>query len=161
MTAMELSRIIGMVDDDIIEDCMAVKSRRPLKIFIIAAVVCAMAFTTAFALSPEFRHMLISVFSPVYDEEAFTAIDEGHRTGNFDEDDVIMTFLSHLEQEENITIKTENGYDYDINEISENIHEVLVHCPDDVTEVILRVENIPYKETTGLWQVTGYNMITE
>lgn len=161
MTAKQLCDIIGMADDAIIAEALDYypKRRIRLKFVLAAAAISALIFSTAFALNPAFREFFISVLFPAYTEESYTSIDEGHLTGSFDEDDVIMTFLSTLENDKDIKIRSESGYDYKISEITDSLHEVEVDCADEKTTIVLTVENTPYKETTGLWQVTGYKIV--
>ena len=111
MTGKQLCDMLGGIDESLIYDALEYKPRKKvlLKTLIAAAAVSALIFSTAFALSPSFREFFISVLSPVYDEESYTSIDNGHMTGSFDEDNVIMTFLDSLEKEENISIKSEKG----------------------------------------------------
>lgn len=160
MTGKQLCDMLGGIDESLIYDALEYKPRKKvlLKALIAAAAVSALIFSTAFALSPSFREFFISVLFPVYDEKSYTAIDNGHMTGSFDEDDVIMTFLDSLEKEENIRIKSEKGYDYTVSEISETKHEVSVSCAEKGISIYLITENIPYEETSGLWQVTAYRI---
>ena len=160
MTGKQLCDMLGGIDESLIYDVLEYKPKKRvlLKTLIAAATVSALIFSTAFALSPSFREFFISVLFPVYDEKSYTAIDNGHMTGSFDEDNVIMTFLDSLEKEENIGIKSEKGYDYTVSEISETKHEVSVSCAEEGISVYLITENIPYEETSGLWQVTAYRI---
>lgn len=162
MTGKQLCSVLGDIEEDLLEECLEyrpAKSRiRPL---MLAAAIALLALSTACAVIPDLREALISVFFPGYGQEEFTAIDEGHLTGSFDEDDVIMSFLDKLEREEEINIKTSSGYDYSISKISETEHEATVYCADQRTRIILRVTNIPYKQTTGLWQVSAYAVLKQ
>ena len=82
-----------------------------------------------------------------------TALVEALKAGKF-----AGVALDVYEKEENIRIKSEKGYDYTVSEISKTEHKVSVNCAEKGISVYLITENIPYEETSGLWQVTAYRI---
>ncbi|WP_298030692.1 DUF4179 domain-containing protein [uncultured Dysosmobacter sp.] len=90
-----------------------------------------------------------------FTEEALTEISQGHRTGSFDRQDTLLTFVSQLEQQEQRTIRGPEGYDYAFQEDTGDAALAVFTCPDGA-QLQVRLEKIPYEDTTGLWQVTAY-----
>ena len=158
MTSEQLCQLLGGTGDELLCQCMEYRpKKRLIRPLLTAAALALVVFSTACALSPGFREAVVSVLFPLYSQNQLEDIGKGHLTGSFDEDDVIMTFLSHLEKDEGLDIKAPGGYDYSIYELSDTLHEVWVYAENGGI-IILTVENIPYGDTTGLWQVTGYTL---
>lgn len=172
MKKQKFSEAMTEIDDRYILEASAVQSSPKISAFRrlprAAARICAgiliatLSFGTALAISPDFRQAVISFFFPLYMQNELHEIDEGHRTGSFDRDDTLLTFLENFNKErpeENITVKKENGFEYTT--LIQNDHSVMiiVECSTPNDKLLVVMERKPYKETSGLWQVIAYQVI--
>ena len=167
--AVKLFTGVTGVGDDLIEEAQMAQRRKKVAMRrrwgMIAACFLAITLSTsgtAFAASEDFRQLAISFFFPVYTENELHEIDEGHRTGSFSMEDTLFTFLEKFNTEHmagEITVKNENGFEYVVLAQNENSINVIASCttPDDKLFIIMERTN--YKETTGLWQVTAYQIL--
>jgi len=124
--------------------------------------IAAVSFGTALAVSADFRQAIVSVLFPRYTENQLHEIDEGHRTGSFDMQDTLLTFLEKFNNEamaEGITVKKENGFEYVVLPGGENSVNVIAACTTPNDKLLVTMERKAYKETTGLWQVTAYQIL--
>lgn len=127
-----------------------------------AVLAAALSFGTAFAASAEFRHTVISFLFPVYAENELHEIAEGHRTGSFSMEDTLFTFLEKFNNEnlaDGVTVKKENGFEYAVLPIDDGFADVIVACNAPNDKLLVIMEKSVYGETTGLWQVTAYQII--
>jgi len=125
-------------------------------------LITALSFGTALAASADFRQAVISILFPLYTENQLHEIDEGHRTGSFDMQDTLLTFLENFNREnmgDNITAKKENGFEYVVLQDGEKSVNVIVECTTPNDKLFVEMERIAYEETTGLWQVVAYQIL--
>ena len=134
----------------------------------IAACICAAVFAaafsfgTAFAVNADFRQAVISFLFPIYTERTLHEIDEGHRTASFDRADTLCTFLEKFNAEhmiEGLTVTKDSGFHYVFLEENDLTLRAIVDCDTPNDKLLVTMERIPYKETTGLWQVSAYQVI--
>ncbi len=127
------------------------------------------SFTTAFAASESFRHAVISIFYPLYSDGEIKELEDGHRTSSFDERDVLLTFLDRFnaeKMEDGISAKYDSGYAYILvsnTEIPDGCLDcILAVVQSSQTDYQLLVTMVkkPFEETTGIWQVVSYQVIT-
>lgn len=76
---------------------------------------------------------------------------EGHSTGSFDPQDTLLTFASRLETESVRPVRWEDGFRYELLLKTDRLWAAEFQCPDGGA---LRVylQNVPYEDTSGLWQ---------
>lgn len=124
--------------------------------------IAVFSFGTAFAVNADFRQAVISFLFPVYTENRLLEIDEGHGTGSFSMEDTLCTFLEKFNSEnmvDNVTVRKENGFEYVILANGENSINVIVECTAPDNKLFVVMERKDYKETTGLWQITAYQIL--
>jgi len=167
------SEAMSEIDDRYIMEAMAEKRPEPLysgwwKFHQLAAFVSAViliavfSFGTAFVVNADFRQAVISFLFPAYTENQLREIEEGHGTGSFSMEDTLLTFLEKFNQEniaDGITVKKENGFKYIILSNDESSVDVVVECTNPDDKLLVIMERKDYKETTGLWQVTAYQIL--
>ena len=125
-------------------------------------LITVFSFGTALAVSADFRQAIISFFSPGYTENELHEIDEGHRSGSFSMEDTLFSFLEKFNNEnmvEDVTIKKEHGFEYIVLPNDENSIDVIVECTNPHDKLLVVMTNNGYAETTGLWQVIGYQIL--
>lgn len=186
MRSKKISDLIGRIDleyiiealeaeNNIKESNTSRKAVRFWQVHRLAACVCIaflvmmLSFTAVFAASESFRNMIIKVLFPVYSQGELKEIAEGHMTGSFDEVDTLLTFLSRFnaeKMEEGISAKCDSGYSYILlngSEKSEKSPDVLLAVAESSTpdyRILVRMEKREYEETTGIWQIVSYQIIT-
>lgn len=130
--------------------------------FATAVVVLVGSFGTAYAASPTFREYIHSLLFPLYTSDEIVSIENGHMTGSFDHIDVLLTFLdkfNKMEFRNNITATKENGYHYSLFVQGDNQLIAFVDSNVDGYCIAVYMEQITYENTTGIWQVTGYQIL--
>lgn len=138
------------------------KERRVAACICIAVLALSATFCTAFAASASFRKTVISVFFPAYSNSELKEIDEGHRTGSFDREDTLFTFLDQFndkKMEGGLTAKKSTGYHYTFLPEQNGTVKAIVDCSHPDCKLLVLMKRKPYKGTTGLWQVTAYQII--
>lgn len=129
----------------------------------IAFVVASLAVVTAFAASESFREIVISLLYPIYSSDEIKELDNGHMTGSFDETDTLLSFLDRFNAEKmEFGVEAENnaGYVYSMLSDSSDTIMALVECNISNYMILVTMEKLDYEETTGIWQVVSYQMIT-
>lgn len=178
MNREKLSQAIGAIDSRYISEAMKPKTvavhkfrnrlicfweeRRVAACVCIALLVLSTTFSTAFAASTSFRQTIISVFFPTYSNSEIKQIDEGHRTGSFDKEDTLFTFLNKFNNEKmenGLTVKKDKGYHYTLLPGQKNTVKAIVDCNRSDYKLLITMELKPYGDTTGLWQVMSYQVI--
>lgn len=143
------------------------RRKRPMKNWkrVVFAVAAAALLVTgaaaATAVVPGFGERLFAYF-PAYTENQLYQIDEGHRTGSLSLEDTLFTFLEKFNSEnmvDSITAKKENGFEYVVLFDDENSIHAIVTCTTPDSKLLVVMERRDYEETTGLWQVTAYQII--
>lgn len=167
------SEAMGQLDSPYIMEALVEHKPKPFRVrwwkfhkiaACIAAVVlmALFSFGTAFAVSAEFRQALTSFLFPAYTEHELSEIDEGHRTGSFNLEDTLFTFLEKFNREQlvdGVTVKKDHGFDYVVLHQENNSASVIVECNPPTDKLLVLMEKKDYKETTGLWQVVAYQVI--
>ena len=154
------------------------KLRKPSAAALALAAVLVLGTTVAFATSPVQEQgetgtsapsenagssALVPYVFPVYTEELLQAIDEGHATGAFDPQDVLFSFLEVFDQEKlagSAMVQRDSGFDYSVLSQEESSVRFLLKRTGTGERLLVQMQKIDYKETTGLWQVTGYQILT-
>jgi len=135
----------------------------------IIILVVIFSFTTAFAASESFRKTVISIFYPLYSNRDLRELEEGHMTGSFEEKDMLLTFLDRFNSEKmefGISAKFEQGYSYvfvsgeKVPEGSMDAIFAIVESSLPNYKILIRMEKKPYEETSGIWQIISYQIIT-
>ena len=140
------------------------RRKRPMKNWkrvVVGVAAAALLVTAATAAAPGLGERLLAYF-PAYTEHELHEIDEGHRTGAFSLEDTLFTFLEKFNSEnmeDGITVKRENGFEYMILSDGENSVNVVAACTTPGDTLLVVMERKEYEETTGLWQVTAYQII--
>ena len=130
----------------------------------IAFVVASLAVVTAFAASESFRETVISLLYPIYSSDEIKELDNGHMTGSFDETDTLLSFLDRFNAEKmEFGVEAENnaGYVYSMLSDSSDTIMALVECNISNYMILVIMEKLDYEETTGIWQVVSYQMVTD
>ena len=171
MKEQRLLQLLGEIDEQYITQSIPPEgsAQRRFRLPSWAACLClclltaAVAFTTAVAVSADFRQAVRALLFPVYTEDTLQEIDQGHRTGSFDRSDTLFTFLEQFNREElesGVQVKKENGFAYTILSEGEDYTDLLVGCENPNQLLLVKMSLLPYEETTGLWQVTAYQILT-
>ena len=77
-------------------------------------------------------------------------------------EDTLFSFLEKFNNEnmiEDVTIKKEHGFEYIVLPNDENSIDVIVECTNPHDKLLVVMTNNGYAETTGLWQVIGYQIL--
>ena len=130
--------------------------------FLLIALLSACSIGTALAVSPALRQAVVSLLFPVYSEGVLVEIDEGHRTGSFDMEDTLFTFLEVFNREglgNGITVKKEGGFAYTLLPSEDGLVQVIADCEPSRWGLLVLMERQIYGETSGLWQVCAYQII--
>lgn len=125
-------------------------------------MTASVTFTTAFAADAAFRQTINSVLFPLYTSREVKEIDEGHRTGAFDVQDTLFTFLDRFNREEMITgltAKKNQGYHYAMLSDGSGVVQAVVECNRSDYRLLVTMKLKPYRHTTGLWQVVSYQAV--
>lgn len=128
-----------------------------------AFMVASLAAVTAFAASESFRETVISLLYPIYSSDEIKALDNGHMTGSFDETDTLLSFLDRFNAEKmefGIQAEYNSGYTYSMLSDSQDTILAVVECNISNYKILVTMERLDYEETTGIWQVVSYQMIT-
>ena len=135
----------------------------------LAACVCmvllmtSLVTITAFATSETFRETIISMLYPIYSSDEIKELDNGHMTGSFDEQDTLLSFLDRFNAEKmEFGVQAENhaGYTYSLLSDSPNSILAIVQCNLSNYKIKVSMKRLDYENTTGIWQVVSYQMIT-
>lgn len=173
MNAKLFSDAMDKIDDKYIMEALVVRRAKPLRLgwwkfhkvaacFSAIILIVVFSFGAAFAVNADFRQAVISFLFPAYTENQLHEIDEGHRSGSFSMEDTLFTFLEKFNSEnmaDNVTVKKDNGFEYVILPNAENSVDVIVECTNPDDKLLVVMERIDYKETTGLWQVIAYQVL--
>ena len=162
--------ILGLVEETYIAEAAPQKRQmrpgfRLRKLALCAgAVILAicLSFGTVLAVNAQWRQAVIAFFFPLYTENEICEIEEGHRSGSFDMIDTLNTFLEQFNREnmiEGLTAKKDGGFHYTLIPKDEIAVNVIVECSPSSEKLLVMMERKPYEETTGLWQVTAYQVI--
>jgi hypothetical protein len=171
MNRADISQAIGQIDLIYIQEAMEVKrsTQRLHKVCKLAACICvgflaaSLITVTAFAKSESFRDTVISLLYPIYSSDEIVELDNGHRTGSFDEQDTLLSFLDRFNAEKmEFGVQAENnaGYTYSLLSGSSDSILAIVQCNISNYKLLVTMERLDYEDTTGIWQVISYQMIT-
>lgn len=188
MSREKISQIINQIHTEYISEALgletAISSKKKNKgivfykkyrfAFCTCVVILAamLSFTTAFATNELFRETIIRIFYPLYTSDEIKELDNGHVTGSFDITDTLLTFLDKFNKEKmelGISAKNENGYTYTLIHNSSNVKGTenimdsvyaIVESNNPDYKILVTMQQISHKETTGIWQVTAYQIIT-
>lgn len=130
----------------------------------IGFLTVSLATVTAFAASETFRRTVISFLYPLYSTEEIKELDQGHRTGSFDEQDTLLSFLDRFNTEKlefGVKAENDNGYTYSMVSDSQDTILAVVDCNITGYKLLVTMNRLAYEDTTGIWQVISYQMITE
>lgn len=125
--------------------------------------VMSLAAVTAFAASETFRETVISLLYPIYSSDEIKELDNGHMTGSFDEVDTLLSFLDRFnadKMEFGVLAENNAGYAYSMLSDSPDTIMAVVECNISNYKILVTMEKLDYEETTGIWQVVSYQMIT-
>lgn len=114
------------------------------------------------AVSDDFRQAVVSFLFPAYTDDRLHEIDEGHRTGSFSMEDTLFTFLERFNGEgmaDVEAVKNDDGFEYVVLDGGDGAVNAVVDCTEPDYKLLVVMERVEYKDTTGLWQVTGYQII--
>lgn len=187
MNCEKISQVINQIDIDYISEALEVESmisnKNKNKVILFyknyrfAACMCMivlaimLSFTTAFATSESFRETIVRILYPLYTSDEIKKLDSGHLTSSFDETDTLLTFLDKFNKEKmelGIFARKENGYAYtlvhntsDVMEADNIIDSVFAIVESNISnyKLLITMQKIPYEETTGIWQVTAYQIV--
>lgn len=129
----------------------------------IVFVAASLAVVTAFAASESFRETVISLLYPIYSSDEIKELDNGHMTGSFDETDTLLSFLDRFNAEKmefGVVAENNAGYVYSMLSDSPDTIIAMVECNISNYKILVTMEKLDYEETTGIWQVISYQMIT-
>jgi hypothetical protein len=99
----------------------------------------------------------------MYSSDEIVELDNGHRTGSFDEQDTLLSFLDRFNAEKmEFGVQAENnaGYTYSLLSGSPDSILAIVQCNISNYKLLVTMERLDYEDTTGIWQVISYQMIT-
>ena len=88
---------------------------------------------------------------------------DGHMTGSFDEVDTLLSFLDRFNAEKmefGVLAENNAGYTYSMLSDSPDTIMAVVECNISNYKILVTMEKLDYEETTGIWQVVSYQMIT-
>lgn len=128
-----------------------------------AFVLVSLTAVTAFAASESFREAVISLLYPIYSSDEIKELDNGHMAGSFDETDTLLSFLDRFNAEKmefGVLAENNAGYTYSMLSNSQNTILAVVECNISNYKILVTMEKLDYEETTGIWQVVSYQMIT-
>lgn len=125
-----------------------------------------------FAIPREAHHTLLGDFSTTscridgswrvtfplrdtFSDAELAEVAEGHSTGSFDPQDTLLTFASRLEAETGRSIRWEDGFRYEHLLKTDRLWAAEFRCPDGGA-LRIYLQNIPYEDTSGLWQPYAY-----
>ncbi len=177
MNKEKLSQAVGAIDTRYIAEAaepvpaavLHVRPKRFLGKHRAAACLCIAlltvfaAFSTALAASEPLRSAVIAVFMPSYSGSEIKQIDEGHKTGSFDKEDVLFTFLDKFNNEKmepGLEARKDGGYHYKFLPDEGSPEKAVVDCSQPDKKLLVTMELKPYSGTAGLWQVTSYQVIS-
>jgi len=83
-------------------------------------------------------------------------------TGSFDEIDVLNTFLEKFNSEnmeEGLKAKKDHGFESNLLYEGEDSIKAIVTTDNPNYALLVMLKRVPYKDTTGLWQVVAYQII--
>jgi hypothetical protein len=178
MTRADISQAISQIDPIYIQEAMeahetvsnrTVKrpTQRLYKVSKLAACLCigllAASLITAAAFAETFREAVISLLYPLYASDEIIELDNGHRTGSFDEQDTLLSFLDRFNGEKmefGVQAENDEGYTYSLLSNSPDSILAVVQCNISNYKLLVTLERLEYQETTGIWQVVSYQMIT-
>jgi hypothetical protein len=83
--------------------------------------------------------------------------------GSFDEQDTLLSFLDRFNAEKmDCGVQAENnaGYTYSLLSSSTDSILAIVQCNISNYKLLVTLERLDYEDTTGIWQVISYQMIT-
>ncbi len=173
MNAELFSEAMSEIDARYILEAVTEQKQKPFRLgwwrlhraaacFAAVLLAAAVSLGTAFAVNADFRQAAISLLFPAYTEHQLHEIEEGHRTGSFDMEDTLFTFLEAFNCEnmaDDLTVKKENGFQYVVLSNDENSAQVMVECTTPGDKLLVVMERRDYQETAGLWQVTAYQIL--
>lgn len=139
------------------------KAHRLAACICMALLMTSLATITAFAASETFREAIISVLYPIYSSEEIKELDNGHMTGSFDEQDTLLSFLDRFNAEKmelGVLAENNEGYTYSLLSNSPDSILAIVQCNISNYKILVSMERLDYENTTGIWQVVSYQMIT-
>lgn len=125
--------------------------------------VMSLAAVTAFAASESFRETVISLLYPIYSSDEIKELNNGHMTGSFDEVDTLLSFLDRFNTEKmefGVLAENNEGYTYSMLSDSPDTIMAVVECNISNYKILVTMEKLDYEETSGIWQVVSYQMIT-
>lgn len=128
-----------------------------------AFMVVSLAAVTAFAASESFRETVISLLYPIYSSDEIKELNNGHMTGSFDEVDTLLSFLDRFNAEKmefGVLADNNAGYTYSMLSDSPDTILAVVECNISNYKILVTMEKLDYEETSGIWQVVSYQMIT-
>ncbi len=180
MNRVDISQAISQIDLIYIQEAMEVNetisnrntkrtTQRLRKVCKLAACICvgllatSLITVTAFATSETFRETVISLLYPIYSSDEIIELDNGHMAGSFDEQDTLLSFLDRFNAEKmEFGVQAENnaGYTYSLLSNSPDSILAIVQCNISNYKLLVTLERLDYEDTTGLWQVISYQMIT-
>lgn len=186
MSREKISQIINQLNTEYISEALeleaTISSKKKGIVFYkkyrFAACICMvvltamLSFTTAFATNESFRETIVRILYPLYTSDEIKELDSGHLTGSFDETDTLLTFLDKFNKEKmelGILARKENGYAYtlvhntaDVMEADNIMDSVYAIVESNIPnyKLLVTMQKIPYEETTGIWQVTSYQIVT-
>jgi hypothetical protein len=180
MNRVDISQAISQIDLIYIQEAMEVNetitnrntkrsTQRLHKVCKLAACICVGLLTaslitvTAFAASETFRETVISLLYPIYSSDEIVELDNGHMAGSFDEQDTLLSFLDRFNAEKmEFGVQAENnaGYTYSLLSSSTDSILAIVQCNISNYKLLVTLERLDYEDTTGIWQVISYQMIT-
>jgi hypothetical protein len=172
MNRADISRAVSQIDLTYIQEAMEVKrpTQRLHKICKLVACICvcllatSLITVTAFATSATFRDTVISLLYPIYSSGEIVELDNGHMAGAFDEEDTLLSFLDRFNAEKmEFGVQAENhaGYTYSLLSSSPDSILAIVQCNISNYKLFVTMERLDYEDTTGIWQVISYQMITD
>lgn len=188
MSREKISQIINQINTEYISEALeletTISSKKKnhgivfYKKYRFSACICMvvlaamLSFTTAFATNQLFRETIIRIFYPLYTSDEIKELDNGHMTGSYDITDTLLTFLDMFNKEKmelRISAKNENGYTHtfvrntsDVNGTENILDSVYAIVESNIPDykLLVTMQRISYEETTGIWQVTAYQIVT-
>ena len=129
-----------------------------------ALLAVSLATVTAFAASGTFRRTVISFLYPLYSTGEIKALDQGHSTGSFGEQDTLLSFLDRFNAEKlefGVRAEKDGGYTYSMASGSPDVILAVVDCNISGYKLLVTMNRLAYEDTAGIWQVVSYQMVTE
>lgn len=128
-----------------------------------AFMVVSLAAVTAFAASESFRETVISLLYPIYSSDEIKELNSGHMAGSFDAVDTLLSFLDRFNTEKmefGVLAENNAGYTYSMLSDSPDTIMAVVECNISNYKILVTMEKLDYEETSGIWQVVSYQMVT-